>query len=153
MYAQVSPNSEEVVMSYSKAGYLCGLTFSYHLAGGEGVSLVLRTSSGTVLWSSPPRSAESSSAWEVSGLTDSSYLTAHVEEGVEFVLVSTSAGTNGSVALDDIGVNFCLPCNFGILGSGSAFDLSYKNYSRVYLRTPQSMQIQVHFMLFALATA
>lgn len=123
-------------MSYSRAGYSCGLTFSYYVT--EGGTLLLRTSSGSVLWSSPPLGA--SPAWEVVGLTDSRYLTSVVQEGLEFVLTTTESG---SVALDDVSVNFCLPCNFNALDSRSSFELSYDNYSRVYLRTPHTMEIQV----------
>lgn len=138
-FAQVSSELERVIMSYPRAGYSCGLTFSYHLTG-EGVNLVLRTSLGTILWLSSPAA---SAAWEVVGISESQYLTPQVDEGVELVLLST--GANGSVALDNIDVNFCLPCNFETLQISSGFDLSYDNYSRVFLRTPYTMQVQVYY--------
>lgn len=139
VFAQVSSELERVIMSYPRAGYSCGLTFSYHLTG-EGVNLVLRTSLGTILWLSLPAA---SAAWEVVGISESQYLTPQVDEGVELVLLST--GANGSVALDNIDVNFCLPCNFETLQISSGFDLSYDNYSRVFLRTPYTMQVQVYY--------
>lgn len=134
---QVSHDSEGVVVSYPRAGYSCGLTFSYYLTGGGGVSLILRTSSGTVLWTSPSTSA----AWEVVGLSDSQYLTSGVDEGVEFAL--TSVEGNGSVALDNVVLNFCLPCDFGGLETSDMLELSYDNSSRIYLRTPQTIHIEV----------
>ena len=60
---------------------------------------------------------------------------------MEFVL-TTGGGSNGSVALDDVVASFCLPCDFRAL-EGERFDLTYENYSRIFLRTPHIIQIQV----------
>lgn len=140
MYVQVPAvsGSERVVAFLSRAGYACGLTFSYHITGVG--RLDLRSSSGVTIWSSS--SDEGMARWVIATLPESSqYFTPHVEDAVEFVLVST--GANASIALDDIDVNFCLPCNFDSLHSSSALRLSYTNYTRVYLRTPQNMQVEV----------
>ena len=48
-YAELSGVSERVLVTLPRAGYACGLTFSYLLTGGGGVSAMLRTASGRVL--------------------------------------------------------------------------------------------------------
>ena len=82
-----------------------------------------------------------SAVWEAAGLPHSRYLTPHIDDEVVFVLAS--AGNNGSLALDNIAVSFCLPCNFATLRSVNVFELSYANYSRIYLRTAQTISIMV----------
>ena len=72
VFAELSGVSERVLVTLPRAGYACGLTFSYLLTGGGGVSAMLRTASGRVLWSSPPAA---SAVWEAVGLPDSRYLT------------------------------------------------------------------------------
>lgn len=140
LYTHIPTVSDHVVVSYPKAGYSCGITFSYYLTGGGGVTLSLRTSGGVVLWSASSP-ADDTPTWVGAGITSTRYLTSDVREGVEFVLTSSTAGGSGSVALDDVTINFCLPCDFNALESG--FELSYSNYSKVYLRTPLAIQIQV----------
>ena len=125
-------------MSYSRAGYLCDLAFSYQLVGEGEVNLRLQTSSSVIVWST--NTARSS--WEAVGLQDSHYLTSHVDERIEFVL--TSDGASASVALDNMDLTFCLPCDLGALQTGMGFKLNYDNYTRIYLRTPQTMNIEVY---------
>ena len=142
MYGQVPAisGSETVIASLSRAGYACDLTFYYHIIGVAGARLELRSLSGHIIWSSPANVGVG--RWEIVALPESShYFTPRVDDTVEFVFVST--GANASVALDDIDVNFCLPCNFDNLHSSSALRLSFTNYSRVYLRIPQSIQVEV----------
>ncbi len=139
VYAQASSMSDTVIVTYSKAGYSCGMTFSYYLTGEEGVRLILRTSSGAVVWSSPPGLT---SRWETAGVPDSQYLTSNVNETIEFVLASDRG--NASAALDNVNIDFCLPCNFEMLQSDSAFNLNYINYSRINLRTQMAIQIEVY---------
>ena len=47
-------------------------------------------------------------------------------------------------AVDNVNVQFCLPCNFEHLQLNvTQFVLNYKNQTRIYLRQPQNLTIQV----------
>jgi len=71
----------------------------------------------------------------------SQYFTTGTIDSVQFVVAAV--GANASVAVDDMAVGFCLPCDFGQLQGSSAFNLMYSNNTRVFLRTPHVMTVLV----------
>ena len=111
-----SSSSELVITTYSTAAYICNYTFSYQVR--NGAELVLRDSSGTVIWSSG-----TSNTWQWVHVTlrmeDVQYLTDQLSDELQFVLVRPPSVNSGTlrVFLDDVNVDFCLPCDFQQLQS------------------------------------
>ena len=144
----VSSSSEAILMTYPRAGYICGFSLSYFL--GSGASLVVRSNpSRREVWSSldeaTPTSTES---WETVNLTRAQYyLTSQFDETLEIVLIASGDRNSSLViagAVDNVNVQFCLPCNFEHLQLNvTQFVLNYKNQTRIYLRQPQNLTIQV----------
>ena len=133
-------------MTYQQAGYICGFSFSYFL--GDGSALVVRSNpSGEEVWSSldTPPSSPSNSWISVNYSRAQRYLTTKFGETLEIVLVAAQdrPGAVVTAAVDNVHVEFCLPCNFDDLRNETEFQLSYLNQSRIYLRQPQNFTVQV----------
>ena len=114
-----SSSSELVIVSYSAAAYICNYTFSYQVR--NGAKLVLRDSSGAVIWSSGT-SDQDTRQWVHVTLPrkDVHYLTDQSSDELQFVLVRPATNVNSGtlrVFLDDVNVDFCLPCDFQQLQS------------------------------------
>ena len=113
-----SSSSELVIATYSTAAYICNYTFSYQVR--NGAELVLRDSSGTVIWSSGTSDQDT---WQWIHVTlqmeDVQYLTDQLSDELQFVLVRPPSVNSGTlrVFLDDVNVDFCLPCDFQQLQS------------------------------------
>ena len=111
-----SSSSELVIATYSTAAYICNYTFSYQVH--NGAELVLRDSSGTVIWSSG-----TSNTWQWVHVTlrmeDVQYSTDQLSDELQFVLVRPPSVSSRTlrVFLDDVNVDFCLPCDFQQLQS------------------------------------
>ena len=136
-------------MTYNQAGYICGFSFSYFLS--EGAEIVVRSNpSGREVWSSigevPPIGS-----WQLINYTRAQhYLTSYFEETLEIVLNRTgSRNTSGVItgAVDNLHVEFCLPCNFEDLLNITQFTLNYASHSRIYLRQPLNLTIQEHMYM------
>lgn len=133
-------------MTYSQAGYICGFSLSYFLS--EGAGLVVRSNpSGMEVWSSVGE-APPTGSWQLVNYTRAQhYLTPHFEESLEIVLFRTGSRNSSGVitgAVDNLQVDFCLPCNFEDLLNATQFSLNYASHARIYLRQPQNLTIQVH---------
>ena len=133
-------------MTYNQAGYICGFSFSYFLS--EGAEIVIRSNpSGREVWSSAGE-APPTGSWQLVNYTRAQhYLTSYFEEMLEIVLIRTGGQNAGAViagAVDNLHVEFCLPCNFEDLMNVTHFTLNYANHTGIYLRQPQNLTIQVH---------
>ena len=93
---------------YSAAAYVCGYSFSYQLRG-DG-DLVLQSSSGNVVWSSGTEEQQ----WVHVNMSnaDPQFLTRNLSDSLQFSLVSHGGGDMLWAFLDDITLDFCLPCDF-----------------------------------------
>ena len=157
-----SLTSESVIMSHASAGYVCGYSFHYQLFGDA--ELTLHTSSGEPVWSSGRGDV---SEWTAISSSSVQFITGSLDDGLQFVLVSYD--TQAQVALDNIKLDFCLPCDFDslevegkhtwqvhgmhisqvVMTSTSFhffaenFYLTYQNYSQIYLRTSQTLSVEV----------
>ena len=139
-------NNESTLMTYNQAGYICGFSFSYFLS--EGAGIVVRSDpSGREVWSSVGE-AQPTGSWQSVNYTSAQhYLTSYFEEMLEIVLIRTSGQNPGRViigAVDNLNVEFCLPCNFEDLLNATQFTLNYASHTRIYLRQPQNLTIQVY---------
>ena len=135
-------------MTYNQAGYICGFSFSYFLSSEGAGNIVVRSNpSGRVVWSSVGEAPPTGSWQLVNFTTAQHYLTSYFEETLEIVLIRTNGHRNASTditgAVDNLHVEFCLPCNFEDLLNATRFSLSYADYARIYLRQPQNLTIQV----------
>lgn len=111
--------SETIILSYPAAGYVCGLSYSYQLFGDS--ELLLRTASGQLVWVVEGGEGGVEGEWihassfELSG-GGQWYLTEYLDDVLQFVLVSHGDVGGGAstveVVLDNVEVEFCLPCNF-----------------------------------------
>jgi len=138
--AQLDPSiaQSQVVAVYSAAAYVCGYSFSYQLRGdGE---LVLQSSSRNVVWSSGTEEQQ----WVHVNMSnaDPQFLTRNLSDGLQFSLVSHGGGDMPRAFLDDITLDFCLPCDFQELQRTENFYLSYENSTSIYLRVSQTMSIE-----------
>ena len=121
--AQLDPTQlssfELVIATYSVAAYICNYTFSYQVHGGA--ELVLRDSSGTVIWSSGTNDQDSQRWIHVTLQRENvQHLTNQLSDGLQFVLVRPTTSFSSEtlrVFLDDVNVDFCLPCDFQQLQS------------------------------------
>ncbi len=77
---EMSADQETVIVSYTKAWYVCGYSFSYQLSTNSELSL--RTTSGNMLWSS----SSATSGWVSVSSSGEQFLTDNQEESLEFVL-------------------------------------------------------------------
>ena len=132
-------------MTYNQAGYICGFSFSYFLS--EGAGIVIRSNpSRREVWSSTGE-APPTGSWQFVNFTRAQrYLTSYFEEMLEIVLIpigSRNASTIIAGAVDNLNVKFCLPCNFEDLQNATQFALNYANQTKIYLRQPQNLTIQV----------
>ena len=113
-----SSSSELVIVTYSIAAYICNYTFSYQVRNGS--ELVLRDSSGTVIWSSGTSDQDTRQWVHVTlQMEDIQYLTDQLSDELQLVLVRPPSGNSRTlrVFLDDVNVDFCLPCDFQQLQS------------------------------------
>ena len=147
--------NETTLLSYNQAGYICGLAFSYFLSNQAGLA-VRSNPSGREVWSSLNEPMHTTASWNsVNFMRAQYYLTAQFEETLEIVLFraavaggspSNSSGSSSNVlaaAIDNLNVQFCLPCNFEGLQNETQFTLDYEAHVRIYLRQPQNLTIQV----------
>lgn len=132
-------------MTYHQAGYICGFSLSYYLIDGAG--LAIRSSpSGREVWSSLGEALPTGSWVAVNFTTAQHYLTSSFEEMLEIVLIPVGIRNISTIvvgAVDNMNIKFCLPCNFEGLDNETQFTLSYANQTRIYLRQPQNLSIQV----------
>ena len=142
------PSTEAILLTYHRAGYICGFSFSYFL--GEGSALVVRSNpSGLEVWSSLEEPSSVAGSWMSVNYTRAQrYLTSKFGETLEIVLVAAAGGQGQSstvvvAAVDNVRVDFCLPCNFDELQNETEFRLSYMSHATIYLRQPHNMTIQV----------
>ena len=114
-----SSSFEHVIATYSVAAYICNYTFSYQVRGGA--ELVLRDSSGTVIWSSGTNNQDTLQWIHVTLQRENvQHLTNQLSDGLQFVLVRPTTSFSSEtlrVFLDDVNVDFCLPCDFQQLQS------------------------------------
>ena len=114
-----SSSFELVIATYSVAAYICNYTFSYQIHGGA--ELVLRDSSGSIIWSSRANNQATQQWIHVTLQRDNiHYLTDQLSDGLQFVLVRPTTSFSSEtlrVFLDDVNVDFCLPCDFQQLQS------------------------------------
>ena len=82
-------DEETVGISYSKAWYVCGYSFSYQLS--HDAVLSLRTTSGNVVWSS----SMATSGWVRVSSKGEQFVTSSQEEELQFVLEGTGAAITG----------------------------------------------------------
>lgn len=137
-------------MTYPQAGYICGFSLSYFLS--SGAALVVRSNpSRREVWSSLNETTPTTTgSWETVNMTRAqNYLTSQFDETLDIVLIP-SGDHNSSLAIvgavDNVDVRFCLPCNFEYLQNVTQFMLNYKNQTRIYLRQPQNLTIQVSIL-------
>ena len=135
-------------MTYNQAGYICGFSFSYFLS--EGAEIIIRSNpSGREVWSSIGEASPTGSWQSVNYTMAQHYLTSYFEEAIKIVLIRIGGQSSATViagAVDNLNVKFCLPCNFEDLLNATQFALSYTGHTRIYLRQPQNLTIQVLFM-------
>ena len=93
-YIAAESQQELVIMSYNKAWYVCGYSFYYQLRG-EGSMLILRTTSGDVIWST----AAVTMSWLRVSTAGDQFITSGQDQGLEFVLRGTNAAA-GNVAVN-----------------------------------------------------
>ena len=140
MFGEAVSGSERIVATLPRAGYACSITFFYFISDRSTTRLDLKSSSGQVIWSSIAESGMG--IWTSATIPVSSqYFTSSVGDSIQFVV--TAMGANGSIALDNIAVSFCLPCDFEQPQGSFSLSLSYSNNTRVFLRTPQTMPVEV----------
>ncbi len=87
--AELSAGEETVGISYTKAWYVCGYSFSYQLS--DDAVLSLRSTSGNVVWSS----SMATSGWVGVRSNGEQFVTSSQEEELQFVLQGTGAATVG----------------------------------------------------------
>ena len=102
--SDMDSSETEVVMSYTAASYACGYSFYYQLYGD--VELSLLTTMGEEVWTSKGHGTDE---WTYISTSQLDYLADTLDDGLQFVLVTNSSG--GHVALDAVGLQFCLPCD------------------------------------------
>ena len=124
------------------AGYVCGFSVSYWLSGNDS-RLYLRSSSGMTVWSTNGMGHDNietrpSDSWVYVNTTQDQYVTSDLDDQLQFVLVS-----GGAVAIDDITLKFCLPCDFDTLRNEDMFSVSYSEYNELHLRTMYTLTLQV----------
>ena len=115
--------------------------------------MVVRSNpSGREVWSSLDETTPTTlGTWESVNLMRAQYyLTSQFEEMLEIILVSTDDNSSAAVtgAVDRVGVQFCLPCDFEELQNATLFSLSYVNQTRIYLRQPMNLTVQVYDEIF-----
>jgi hypothetical protein len=145
--ATLDPSTNEsTLMTYDQAGYICGFSFSYFLSEGAGGIVVRSNPSRREVWSSVDE-APPTGSWQLVNYTAAQhYLTSYFEERLEIVLTRTGGQNTNAVitgAVDNLHVEFCLPCNFEDLLNATQFSLGYSSHARIYLRQPQNLTIQV----------
>ena len=113
-----SSSSELLIATYSAAAYICNCTFSYQVH--SGAELVLRDSSGRMIWSSGTNEQDMQQWVHMTlPMEGAQHLTDQLSDGLQFVLVRPPSVSSGTlrVFLDDVNVDFCLPCDFQQLQS------------------------------------
>ena len=102
------------LLSFPTISYMCGFSFYYQVYGN--IRLTLESNESSLIWASP---LENSNRWNYVEVPSGEYpLTLSTQPLVFSMEAINTPSLSSFVAVDEVSLHFCLPCNYTYITTG-----------------------------------